>query len=130
MFTILSCSCFVRVMYEKLFFSGRYWSDSVHSGGIHRNRSFYSGGSHRNGSVYSGDSHRNRNYHSSGIQQSVNVNSGGTHRISKEELAENGRQYRYLLNIFAKGNFSVEEIKKYSYMNDWIMTVTDKKPKS
>lgn len=54
----------------------------------------------------------------------------GTHRISKEELAENGRQYRHLLNIFAKGDFSVEEIKKYSYLNDWIMSVTDKKTKS
>jgi len=54
----------------------------------------------------------------------------GTHRITKEGLAENARHYRHLLNIFVKGDFSVEEIKKYSYLNDWIMTLTDKKTKS
>jgi glutathione-regulated potassium-efflux system ancillary protein KefG len=49
----------------------------------------------------------------------------GTHRISKEELSNTAQHYRNILKRMAKGEFSVEEIKKFSYMNDWIISITD-----
>ena len=49
----------------------------------------------------------------------------GTHRITKEEITLMGQLYRNILDKFVKGDFSVEEIKKYSYMNDWIVSVTN-----
>jgi glutathione-regulated potassium-efflux system ancillary protein KefG len=49
----------------------------------------------------------------------------GTHRISKEEINQMAQQYRIILDRFVKGDFSVEEIKKFSYLNDWIGSITD-----
>jgi len=50
----------------------------------------------------------------------------GTHRISDEEKLIASRQYGFLLEMLLKGDFSVTEIRKYSYMNDWLATVTAK----
>lgn len=49
----------------------------------------------------------------------------GTHRISKEEISQRAQQFRNILERFVKGDFSVEEIKKFSYLNDWIASLTD-----
>jgi glutathione-regulated potassium-efflux system ancillary protein KefG len=49
----------------------------------------------------------------------------GTHRIKKEEIVLMTQQFRNILDRFVKGDFSVEEIKKFSYLNDWITRVTD-----
>jgi glutathione-regulated potassium-efflux system ancillary protein KefG len=49
----------------------------------------------------------------------------GTHRISKEELKQMVQQYRNILERLVKGDFSIKEIKKYSCLNDWILSLTD-----
>ena len=49
----------------------------------------------------------------------------GTHRISKEEVSPMAQQYRKILYRLVKGDFSVEEIKKFSYLNDWIAGITN-----
>lgn len=49
----------------------------------------------------------------------------GTHRISKEEVNQMAQQYRNILDRLVKGDFSVEEIKKFSYLNDWITSTTN-----
>jgi glutathione-regulated potassium-efflux system ancillary protein KefG len=48
----------------------------------------------------------------------------GTHRISKDELTVTAQQYRNILERLVSGDFSVEEITKYSYLNDWIASET------
>ena len=53
----------------------------------------------------------------------------GTHRINEEELAEMARNYRNILVRLVKGDFSVEEIQKYSCLNDWATQITDVKTK-
>jgi len=50
----------------------------------------------------------------------------GTHRISNEEKIQTARQYGILLDKLVTGDFSAEEIKKYSYLNDWVAKVTAK----
>jgi glutathione-regulated potassium-efflux system ancillary protein KefG len=50
----------------------------------------------------------------------------GTHKISKEEKNLIANQYRNILDIFVKGDFIVNDIKKFSYLNDWIESVTTK----
>ena len=49
----------------------------------------------------------------------------GTHRISAEEKIQMVLQYRNILNRLVKGEYSVDEINKYSYLNDWILKLTD-----
>jgi glutathione-regulated potassium-efflux system ancillary protein KefG len=43
----------------------------------------------------------------------------GTHRISREEITRLSLQYHNILDRLVKDDFSVEEIRKYSYLNDW-----------
>ena len=52
----------------------------------------------------------------------------GTHRISKEEKNLIAKQYRNILDLFVKGDFIVNDIKKFAYLNDWIESVTPKIP--
>jgi glutathione-regulated potassium-efflux system ancillary protein KefG len=47
----------------------------------------------------------------------------GTHHITKEEIEKVSVQYQMILERFIKGDFSVDEIKKFSYLNDWITNV-------
>jgi glutathione-regulated potassium-efflux system ancillary protein KefG len=49
----------------------------------------------------------------------------GTHQITKEELNQSSKQYRRILEIFIKGDFSIDEIRKFPYLNDWIASLTD-----
>jgi glutathione-regulated potassium-efflux system ancillary protein KefG len=49
----------------------------------------------------------------------------GTHRISKEAMVQTAQQYRDLLIRLVNGDFSVEEINKFSYLNDWIEIKTN-----
>jgi glutathione-regulated potassium-efflux system ancillary protein KefG len=50
----------------------------------------------------------------------------GTHRISNEERIDTSRQYGILLERLVKGDFSVNEIEKFEYLNDWVANVTAK----
>jgi glutathione-regulated potassium-efflux system ancillary protein KefG len=50
----------------------------------------------------------------------------GTHRISDEEKKLTAQQYRSLLDRLVKGDFSVSEIRRYAYLNDWLTKVTTK----
>jgi glutathione-regulated potassium-efflux system ancillary protein KefG len=50
----------------------------------------------------------------------------GTHKISKEEQNQIARQYRNILDIFVRGDYIVNDIKKFAYLNDWIESVTPK----
>lgn len=50
----------------------------------------------------------------------------GTHRISNEEKTRVSGQYGTLLETMVKGDFSVNEILKYEYMNDWLASITAK----
>lgn len=44
----------------------------------------------------------------------------GTHRVTKEGSMETAGHYRRLLEVLHQGDFSVEEVLSYSYLNDWI----------
>jgi glutathione-regulated potassium-efflux system ancillary protein KefG len=48
----------------------------------------------------------------------------GTHRISKEEILQTAKTYEILLRKLVDGDFLVDEIKKHSYLNDWITGLT------
>ncbi len=50
----------------------------------------------------------------------------GTHRLSKDELNTMAQQYREILHRLVTGNFSVSEIKKYEYLNDWLADIYTK----
>jgi glutathione-regulated potassium-efflux system ancillary protein KefG len=50
----------------------------------------------------------------------------GTHRISIEEKKRMAEIYQELIKRLVSGSFSIEEIKKFPYMNDWIESVTNK----
>ena len=50
----------------------------------------------------------------------------GTHRITKEELTEASKEYRELLEILVEGDYVIEEIKKFAYLNDWIGSLKNK----
>lgn len=54
----------------------------------------------------------------------------GTHRILPEELNQMALQYRNVLDRLIKSDFDIEEIKKFSYLNDWISGVTYKNYKT
>lgn len=49
----------------------------------------------------------------------------GTHQIVKDDLEMQAGQYRKMLERFVSADFSPEEIKKFSYMNDWLGSLTD-----
>jgi glutathione-regulated potassium-efflux system ancillary protein KefG len=49
----------------------------------------------------------------------------GTHQITKEEQTLFSKQYRKILETFIMGDFSVDEIRKFSYLNDWIASLKD-----
>jgi len=44
----------------------------------------------------------------------------GTHRITDNERSGQASQYHNILRKLADGEFKVEELKSYSYLNDWI----------
>ncbi len=50
----------------------------------------------------------------------------GTHVISREDLNLKARHFTEVLERMVKGDFSVDEINRYPYLNDWIETLTDK----
>jgi glutathione-regulated potassium-efflux system ancillary protein KefG len=50
----------------------------------------------------------------------------GTHRISDEEKTITARHYGILLEKLAAGDFSLKEIRSYTYMNDWVANITAK----
>jgi len=47
----------------------------------------------------------------------------GTHRITPEEKNSQSLLYANVLMTLAAGTFATSEIKKYSYMNDWILNL-------
>jgi len=47
----------------------------------------------------------------------------GTHRITPEEKKSQSLLYADVLMTLAAGTFATSEIKKYSYMNDWILNL-------
>jgi len=51
----------------------------------------------------------------------------GTHRISREEIIHTGKLYKSLLLRLGNGDYSVDEIMKYSYLNDWVSGLNDNK---
>lgn len=44
----------------------------------------------------------------------------GTHRITVDDLKEEAQSYGKLLLKLVDGDFEIEEIKKYQYMNEWL----------
>jgi glutathione-regulated potassium-efflux system ancillary protein KefG len=50
----------------------------------------------------------------------------GTHRILPDEKSRLSDQYRILLEKLISGDFSLEEISKFPYMNDWIESLSKK----
>jgi glutathione-regulated potassium-efflux system ancillary protein KefG len=50
----------------------------------------------------------------------------GTHRITRDDLAKEAEMYGNLLRKLAHGDFSVDEILKYQYMNEWLTESTNK----
>jgi glutathione-regulated potassium-efflux system ancillary protein KefG len=50
----------------------------------------------------------------------------GTHRISDDEKNSEARYYGILLEKLVAGEFSVDEIKTHTYLNDWVANVTTK----
>jgi glutathione-regulated potassium-efflux system ancillary protein KefG len=45
----------------------------------------------------------------------------GTHLLSRGELADNAWLYRSLLERMASGEFNIESIKPFTYLNDWLL---------
>jgi glutathione-regulated potassium-efflux system ancillary protein KefG len=50
----------------------------------------------------------------------------GTHRISNEEKLVTAQLYGILLERMVRGDFSVNEICEYEYLNDWLVNVKPK----
>jgi len=50
----------------------------------------------------------------------------GTHRISSEELTRIAQWYWNILDRLINAEFSIKEIQKYPYLNDWITSKTGK----
>lgn len=44
----------------------------------------------------------------------------GTHRLKREEVTEISEEYKKILLKLVEGNFSIENILKYPYLNEWI----------
>jgi glutathione-regulated potassium-efflux system ancillary protein KefG len=47
----------------------------------------------------------------------------GTHRAAMEETISMAKQYNSILERLATGNFNVDEIKPFAFLNDWISNV-------
>ena len=45
----------------------------------------------------------------------------GTHLLSEQELANNARLYRSLLERMVSGEFDMESMKLFPYLNDWLL---------
>jgi len=52
----------------------------------------------------------------------------GTHVITKEEIGLKAQQYSGILERMVNGDFSVDEINHFPYLNDWIESLTEKTP--
>ena len=52
----------------------------------------------------------------------------GTHVISNDEISRMGLLYSRILEKMVSGDFSVEDINRFPYLNDWILNVTEKIP--
>ena len=50
----------------------------------------------------------------------------GTHRITRDELTRLSLQYQNILERLVNGEFSVEDMMKFSYLNDWSENVNAK----
>jgi glutathione-regulated potassium-efflux system ancillary protein KefG len=46
----------------------------------------------------------------------------GTHRLTKDEVISVGKQYHSLLETLVSGDFSIEEMKQFPYLNDWCIS--------
>lgn len=44
----------------------------------------------------------------------------GTHRLTEPELEKAGQDYGKLIERLVKGDFEIEKLKKFEFMNDWI----------
>ena len=44
----------------------------------------------------------------------------GTHRLTKEEAINTANQYRRMIEVLHQGDFSIEEVQSFPYLNDWI----------
>jgi glutathione-regulated potassium-efflux system ancillary protein KefG len=53
----------------------------------------------------------------------------GTHRMTEDELVKSSFQYREILLQLIKGEFSLESIIKYKYLNEWTGTELSKSSK-
>jgi len=50
----------------------------------------------------------------------------GTHRILPDEKSRLSEQYRTVLEKLISGDYSLEEISRFSYMNDWLESINKK----
>jgi len=48
----------------------------------------------------------------------------GTHLLTTEELSKHAARYRTLLVRLVQGNFDLEGIKTFAFLNDWLMDET------
>lgn len=46
----------------------------------------------------------------------------GTNRLTDHELASHSRLYHQMLACMVKGEFSIESICQYDYLNDWLLS--------
>jgi glutathione-regulated potassium-efflux system ancillary protein KefG len=51
----------------------------------------------------------------------------GTYLLSQQELANNAQLYRSLLERMISGEFDVESMKQFTYLNDWLLRQEDNK---
>lgn len=45
----------------------------------------------------------------------------GTHRLTLEQLEAAGKNYGKLIDRLVKGDFNLEELKKFEFLNDWLV---------
>ncbi len=50
----------------------------------------------------------------------------GTHRLSKDEVEIYAQQYGLILNMLVNNEFEIDEIKRYQYLNDWLINMQNK----
>ncbi len=50
----------------------------------------------------------------------------GTHRLTREEIENSARNYVILLEKLVAGDFSISEMKTFTYLNDWVANLTAK----
>jgi glutathione-regulated potassium-efflux system ancillary protein KefG len=49
----------------------------------------------------------------------------GTYKLTEEEALASANDYKKLLEIFLKGDYSIEETVAFQYLNDWIASKTN-----